>query len=269
MTGRPVPVGASRRADRDAAYAGRDLMLSFVVPAYDEEDCLPATLKALHAAAAQAAVPYEIVVADDASRDATPTLAVAGGARVVTVSHRQIAATRNSGANAAKGDLLFFVDADTVLPGPVLRAALSALAGGAAGGGAAVRFDEPVPLAYRLTLPVFVRVYRAAGFAAGCAIFCTRRAFEAAGGFDETLYGGEEILFSRALRRQGKFVLLREPVVTSGRKMRAYRPGEMLWLMVRLAARGFASVRDRRGLDLWYGERRPDPAKAAERGRSS
>jgi hypothetical protein len=183
---------------------------------------------------------------------------------VVTVAHRQIAATRNSGAKAATGELLFFVDADTLMSAAVLRAALSALAAGAAGGGASVRFDEPLPVTFKLMMPAFVRLYRAAGFAAGCAIFCTRRAFEAAGGFDETLYGGEEILFSRALRRQGKFVLLRERVVTSGRKMRAYRPGEMLWLMVRLAAGGFRSVRDRRGLELWYGERRPDPAKATQ-----
>ncbi len=244
-------------------------MLSFVVPAYDEEDCLPATLAGLHHAAREAGIDYEIVVADDASRDATAALARDGGARVVTVAHRQIAATRNSGAKAATGDQLFFVDADTLLPVAVLRAALSALAAGAAGGGAAVAFDDPLPRTFKLFLPAFTFLYRSAGFAAGCAIFCTRRAFEAAGGFDETLYGGEEILLSRALRRQGKFVLLRERVVTSGRKMRAYRPGEMLGIMLRLAAGGLGSVRDRRGLDIWYGERRPDPAKVSQRGRSA
>ncbi len=244
------------------AYAGGVAMISFVVPAYDEERLLPATLAALHGAAREGGIDYEIVVADDASRDATATVAEAAGARVVRVAHRQIAATRNSGARAAAGDRLFFVDADTLLPAAVLRAALGALDAGAAGGGAAVAFDEPLPRAFKLFLPAFVFAYRAAGFAAGCAIFCTRRAFDATGGFDETLYGGEEILFSRALRRQGTFVLLRERVMTSGRKMRAYRPLEMLSIMARLGFGGLGAVRDRRGLDLWYGERRPDPAAA-------
>lgn len=235
-------------------------MITFVVPAFDEEHHLPATLAAIHAAAGELGDPYEIVVADDGSRDATAAVAAASGARVVSVQHRQIAATRNSGARAARGDTLFFLDADTLLPGAVLRAALAALAGGAVGGGAAVRFDEPLPRGVKWLLPPIAALYRAAGFAAGCAIFCTRHSFEAAGGFDERLFGAEEIAFSRALRGQGRFVLLREAVVTSGRKLRAYRPTEVLGIMIRLAAGGWRSVRDRRGLDLWYGDRRPDPA---------
>ena len=69
-------------------------MLSFVVPAYNEERCLPATLAAIHAAMGPIGAPYEIVVANDASTDATVALAEAGGARVVTVENRQIAKTR-------------------------------------------------------------------------------------------------------------------------------------------------------------------------------
>ena len=46
-------------------------MLSFIVPAYNEELELPATLSAIHAAAAAHREPYEIIVVDDASTDAT------------------------------------------------------------------------------------------------------------------------------------------------------------------------------------------------------
>ncbi len=58
-----------------------------------------------------------MIVVDDASTDATPEIAAQNNARVVSVNHRQIAATRNSGARAAQGERLFFVDADTTIHG--------------------------------------------------------------------------------------------------------------------------------------------------------
>src|SRR5258708_8702482 len=77
-----------------------DAVISFVVPAYNEEKYLAATLAAIHEAARSAGEPYEVVVANDASTDATAAIAEAGGARVVSVEKRQIAATRNAGARA-------------------------------------------------------------------------------------------------------------------------------------------------------------------------
>src|SRR4029079_16650009 len=86
-------------------------MISFVVPAYNEEELLGATLDAIHTAAVATGQDYEIVVADAASSDRTADVARAHGARVVSASHRQIASTRNAGAREAKGDLLLVVDA--------------------------------------------------------------------------------------------------------------------------------------------------------------
>ena len=67
---------------------------------------------------------------------------------------------------------------------------------------------------------------------------------------------------SRALGRQGRFVVLRESVTTSGRKLRAYSAGEVLVLLLRLVLRGPNSVRGRKGLEMWYEERREDPDEA-------
>ena len=67
---------------------------------------------------------------------------------------------------------------------------------------------------------------------------------------------------SRALHRQGRFVVLRSHVTTSGRKVRTYSAGEMFGLLLRLALAGPKSVRRREGLDVWYGERRKDPGAA-------
>ena len=238
-------------------------MISFIVPAYNEERSLGATLDALHAAGRAVGKPYELVVVDDASTDRTAIIARRHGALLVSVAHRQIAATRNSGARKANGELFIFVDADTIVNGAVVRAAVEALRGGAVGGGAAVQFDGAVPLYARLLMSVLVRVFRAARLAAGCFLFCTRDAFAAVGGFDEAFYGAEELVMSRALKRYGKFVVLRQAVVTSGRKLRTHSVREVLMVLGRLVLRGPGVVKQRQGMELWYAERREDPRQDA------
>lgn len=234
-------------------------MISFIVPAYNEECLLGATLDALHAAARALGEPYELVVADDASTDRTALVAQQHGAQLVRVAHRQIAATRNSGARATTGELLIFVDADTLVNEAVVRAAVQAMREGAVGGGAAIRFDGRVPWFARLSLPLLVGFFRIAGLAAGCFVFSTRAAFEAVGGFDESYFGAEELVFSRALKRQGAFVILRQAVTTSARKFRTHSLGEVLLTMLRLALRGPKAVRQRQGMEFWYDGRRDEP----------
>lgn len=234
-------------------------MLSFIVPAYNEEHMLEATLVALHAAGQALGEPYELVVVNDGSTDRTALIAQSHGAVLVSVAHRQIAATRNSGARAASGEWFFFVDADTIVNEAVVRSAVGALRDGAVGGGAGVVMDGVVPLYARLLLPALVRAFRIARLAAGCFLFCTRSAFLAVGGFDETFFGAEELVMSQALKRHGKFVILRQTVTTSGRKLRTHTLREMLTVLVHVALRGSKAVKQRQGMDLWYGERRDDP----------
>jgi hypothetical protein len=64
---------------------------------------------------------------------------------------------------------------------------------------------------------------------------------------------------SRALKRHGRFVILRETVTTSGRKLRTHSTREVLAVMFRVALRGTRAVRRREGMELWYAERREDP----------
>src|SRR5262245_5086204 len=234
-------------------------MISFVIPAYNEEALLGTTLDAIHTAAGATGQDYEIVVADDGSSDRTAEVARARDARVVSVSNRQIAATRNAGARAARGELLIFVDADTIVNRDVVRAALESVSAGAIGGGAGVRFQGRLPWYVRMLEPLAVWTFRMARLAAGCFLFATRKAFDATGGFDQSLYGAEEIALSRALKREGKFVVLKESVETSGRKFRAYSGWEILKVMTRLAVKGGRGVRTRGDIAFWYETRRKDP----------
>ncbi|HVE89690.1 MAG TPA: glycosyltransferase [Burkholderiaceae bacterium] len=233
--------------------------VSFVVPAHNEELLLSATLCAIHQAAAACAIEYEIIVADDASTDHTGQVAADLGARVVSVQHRQIAATRNSGARAATGEMLVFVDADTLINEAVLHRALDTVAAGAVGGGATVRFDGRIPLYARVLTPCLTAMMRWMRLAAGCFVFCTRSAFDAASGFDERLFGAEEIALSVALKKIGRFVILRESVLTSGRKLRTYSGFEVLGIIVRAALSGGNMIKRREQMGLWYDPRREDP----------
>ena len=234
-------------------------MISFIVPAYNEEALIGGTLETLNRAAQKLGEAYEIVVADDASSDGTANIAEAHGARVVRVERRQIAATRNAGAREALGDKLIFVDADTRVNEAVVRAASDAMNRGAAGGGSGVNFDGKLPRYAERVHPAMIRIFRALGLACGCFLFCTRSAFNAAGGFDEKLFASEEITMSRALKRQGRFVVLRESVTTSGRKLRMYSGKDVLRLFASILLAGPKALRSRDALEVWYGGRREDP----------
>lgn len=234
-------------------------MISFIVPAHNEERLLGTTLLAINAVAQSLDEACEVIVVDDSSTDRTADIGREHGAQVVSVAHRQIAATRNAGARAARGDVFIFVDADTQVHEALVRLALQALRARAVGGGAVVRFDGAMPLYARVLVPVVVKLLQVSRLAAGCFLFCTRSAFEAVGGFDEAYFAAEELRLSQALKRQGKFVILREPVLSSGRKLRTHSAREMLTLFGHLFRGGLGAVKQRRGLDLWYAQRREDP----------
>ncbi len=197
-------------------------MISFIVPAHNEQALLGATLDAIHRSCRELGVQYEIIVVDDASTDETPRIARAQGARLLSVHHRQISATRNSGGRAAQGEFLFFVDADTTSNTRAVACALRSMERGAVGGGAPTWVDarEALPLYAKLLGPVSVIVPKLAGFTGGAFMFCTREAFRAVGGFNERLFWAEEGSFALALKREGKFVVLWQKVTTSGRRLR-------------------------------------------------
>jgi cellulose synthase/poly-beta-1,6-N-acetylglucosamine synthase-like glycosyltransferase len=236
---------------------------TFVLPAYNEEHHLGSTLTALRGALDSLACSAEIIVVDNASTDRTAEVARAHGARVVLEPHRQIARARNAGGRSATTPYLVFVDADTAVTVDTVRATLAALdSGRVCGGGARICMDrDPGKLAFALEGWNWIAHWL--GLSAGAYIYCLRQAFLETGGFPEHLYAVEDLGFARELKRWGRrrglrFRMLREPVVTSARKLDWFSGAQLTrTLFTVLFSRG--ALRDPARLPLWY--TRPAPPR--------
>jgi glycosyltransferase involved in cell wall biosynthesis len=227
-------------------------MLSFVIPAHNEEALLGDTLRALRTAAEAAAVPFELIVVNDGSTDQTAEIAQSCGATVVTVHVRKIAAARNAGARAARGETLIFVDADTLVPAKTVAAVMAQLRRGVVGGGAQVRLDAGAPLWGRAFAGLVVAIYSQQRLAGGCFLFARRDAFDAVGGFDESYFASEEYHLSQALKAKGRFAIVRPAVTTSGRKFRLFSAWGYLKQAGRIVLGGPNGLKRREGLGMWY-----------------
>lgn len=238
-------------------------VVAFAIPAHNEERLVGATVGSIHEACKELGLMYEVFVCDDASDDGTKDVAERAGARVVRIETRRIASARNAAAQAALHNpavsTLFFVDADTRVTPKAVGEAMEALKDGAVGGGAPIVFDAPVPRWSVVVIALTQWMFRRLKLAGGCYIFCKRSAYEAIGGWDETVYAGEEILFAKAAKNQGRFVIIRAPVITSGRKLRAHSAGELSMTLLHFILHGRRAVSTRDGLNLWYAPRKPDP----------
>ena len=230
--------------------------LSFIIPAHNEEHELPATIAAIRRASEASPQPCEIIVVNDASTDSTAEIATGLGARVISVNRRQIAAVRNAGAQAARGEILFFVDADTQITTGQVASAVKLLEAGYAGGSARIMVDRRVPLWARISIWLFSLVYFSSGLGVGAFIFTRRDFFEQVGGFDEQYFAGEEVYLSLALRKLGRFKILREPVITSARKVRMHSARFVLAQFLFIILGGPRALQNREKLGLWYDGKR-------------
>jgi rSAM/selenodomain-associated transferase 2 len=187
--------------------------LSVIVPVLNESRIIAATLARLQYLRSRG---HELIVVDGGSDDATFELACALADRVLCTP-RGRARQMNAGAEAASGDILLFLHADTQLPGDadeVLRAELS----GDSGWG---RFDVRLSgdhWLFRVIEWLMNRRSRLTDIATGDqAIFVTRDLFRRAGGFPE-IELMEDIAFCARLRRIAKPLCLKQRVVTSSRR---------------------------------------------------
>jgi glycosyltransferase involved in cell wall biosynthesis len=241
------------------------MRLSIVVPAYNEEKLLRPCLRSVRAALERCAQPgfeAEVIVCDNNSTDTTAMIAHDEGARVVFEPHNQISRARNTGARAAGGEWLLFIDADSVLQTATLEELLETVAAGrCAAGGCVIRFDR-APLAVRLVVRLWNAAAPRLGLAAGSFVFCRADAFREVGGFPEDVYAAEEIYLTQKLvawakpRGLGFAVLSRAAHVSSGRKASLYTTRELLSIVARVALTGGRALKRREALPHLYDGRR-------------
>lgn len=239
------------------AGKNRDSWLPFtiVIPAHNEENYLPDTLGRILATFEQLQYSGRIIVVNDASTDATREVASSFDVDVVDVELRNIGAVRNAGAKLCETPWIFFLDADTLLPAHTLAAALDRLADGVAGGGAAVEIDRTTKLSvlkWVMFYTIKIGWQSIGGWAAGCFMYCRREAFESFGGFDENFFAIEELFFSKSVAKKGRFVVVREPVITSARKLEAYTTLELLRFVTLPVTRPATLFKSKVGLELLY-----------------
>ena len=221
-------------------------MISIVVPALDEAGGIEACLAPLQALRARGA---EVIVVDGGSRDATRALA-APLADLVLESPRGRARQMNAGAARARGDVLAFVHADTLLPEGADHAIEAATQRAPWG-----RFDVAIAGAGPLLAIVAAAMNarsRASGIATGDqAIFARRAAFRAAGGYPDIPLM-EDVALSKRLKRIAPPACLRQRAVTSGRRWEKHGTLRTIVLMWRLRA-AYALGADPRRLARRYG----------------
>lgn len=224
--------------------------LSIIIPTLNEAPGITSTLKALQAMRARGS---EIILVDGGSQDGTPKLARPFVDRLL-VAPRGRARQMNAGAAEAQGSVLLFLHADTLLPEDADHAVLSAVgdeANGRLWGRFDVNIDGSSPWLKVVACMMNLRS-RLSGIATGDqAIFVTRAAFQAVGGFPDIPLM-EDIALSKALKRLGPPVCLTARVSTSGRRWEQDGVWRTILLMWWLRLRYFFGA-DPHRLALEYG----------------
>jgi glycosyltransferase involved in cell wall biosynthesis len=195
-------------------------VISVVVPVRNDPDHLRACLESL--AATRGPVDREVIVVDDASTDGSAAVAQSLGSRVIRLDKRAgPAAARNLGAEAARGEIIFFVDADVCVHPETVAQVASAFAADPGIDALFGSYDrqpgEPNFLSqYKNLFHHFVHQQgsaEAATFWSGCGAI-KRSVFLEMGGFD-TSYARpciEDIELGARLRRAGRRVVLRKDI---------------------------------------------------------
>jgi len=241
------------------------MKISIIIPAYNEERLLPT---AIHSVKESAEVfinnnwQYEIIVCDNNSTDKTAEIARSLGATVVFEPVNQIARARNSGAKAASGDWLIFIDADSHPTAELFKSVIKEVESNKTIGGGCLIEMKNVPFIAKAVSEFWNLISITMRWAAGSFIFCRSETFKSIGGFNEDLFASEEIDFSKRLKRFArgknlKFKIITKPGLhTSARKVHLYEKREYLLFVLKTMFKFGSTLRERESCKIWYDGRR-------------
>jgi len=184
------------------------MLISIIVPAYNEEKYIGITLSSIkqaqHLLLSEKGISAEIIVVDNDSTDSTANIARSFEAEVFNEPTHNVAKVRNVGANRANGEILVFVDADVVVPERLLCRIHEAMSDELCIGGAVDTNYQPAKYLVKVYLRMWRFVGKVAGMAQGATQFCRKDVYASLNGYDETLYMGEDVDFYRRLKRYAK-----------------------------------------------------------------
>lgn len=187
-------------------------MISIIIPAFNEEKYLPRLLDCIKK---QAYKDYEIIVADADSTDKTRGIAKGYGCRVVKGGFP--GKGRNNGAKAAKGSILLFLDADSMIDADFIGNALADMKNRKLD----VAGSYLLPLSKNWIDKMFLSIFNLWIFATqpfypnacGTGIFCRKWLHEKVGGFDETIRLSEDMDYAKRCGGAGKFRIIKNSKV--------------------------------------------------------
>jgi len=206
-----LPVWRAVQAAGQAPMAAAEL-ISVIIPTLNEAQRLGETLARVWGEPG-----VEVIVADGGSSDGTGELAASQGARVVA-SRPGRGRQMNAGARIARGGLLLFLHADTLLPAGYVEAIRGAMGrGNAVAGAFRLRLDvrsaglRLVEVLTNLRCRLFQEPY------GDQALFLRAATFREMGGFPESPIL-EDVMLVRRLKRRGRILLSPLPALTSARR---------------------------------------------------
>jgi glycosyltransferase involved in cell wall biosynthesis len=182
------------------------VLLSLVIPAYNEAAFLPRLLATVKNAREQfryGADKIEIIVSDNGSTDETIRIATDAGCRIARAEPRCIAAARNAGAAIARGEVICFVDSDAQIHPETFNVVYDFMQRPDVVGGATGVRPERWSVGIALTYAILVVVAAATRLDTGL-VFCRRWDFVTIGGYDETMKFAEDVRFHADLWRIGR-----------------------------------------------------------------
>jgi glycosyltransferase involved in cell wall biosynthesis len=203
---RQVDVSRTGQALETAPGGGDAPLMSFVIPAFNEEGLIARTIGSIHLLVPP--LTYEVIVVDNGSTDGTAAVAADLGANVIQKTDGSIGGLRNFGVGLARGEILVFLDADVVLTKEWAGRIPDALA--------SVRSEPRMMTGAWCSVPANASWLERWWFAPRIGkshlgtghMIMTRQFFMELGGFDESLATGEDYdLSRRALALGGRIAI--------------------------------------------------------------
>ena len=190
------------------------MKLSIIIPVFNEAEHIGKLIVYLTRFGRDSV--QEIIVIDGGSTDDTPLRAKEAGASSVVFRQKGRAAQMNFGASLAKGDLLYFIHADTLPPQTYITDIADTVKAGYDMGRYLSNYASK---SWLLKLNgLLSRLDTFEGMGGDQTLFITKKLFQQAGGFNGSMTIMEEFEFCARARKMGKYKIINKPVLISARK---------------------------------------------------